>query len=142
LLRSKNKALNIKRKISKKLLLQLLLFTGIIAGATVFDSYFDNNEIEIETASEESDNTANEPAKVYLFSQVNNLAAKTSAQKNTSRKYFEQHTKFLQRYHESKNFRDLKLDEKKPKTPLFLSFHYLIFRNYFFSLPDDDTHLA
>jgi hypothetical protein len=106
------------------------------------DNYFDKNKIEFETASDESGESANEPSKVYLFSQVNNSAAKTSVQKNPVRKYFEHHTKFLQRYHESKNFRDLKLDKMKPKTPLFVTIHYLFLRNNFFSLPDDDYFLV
>ena len=123
-------------------MLRILLFTGIIAAATILDIYYNENPVEINTTENDSKNAANEPAEVYLFSPAGYSAAKTSVQKNPGRKHFEQHTKFLQRYHETKNFRELKTEEKKPTNLQFLSFHYLIFRNHYFSLPDDDPHLS
>lgn len=134
--------MKIKLKISKKQVLHLALFLGIIAAANALDIYFDKNPVDIKTAENESGETAEKPGKVYLFSQANTTAAKTSVQKNPVRRFFEQHDKFLQRYHETASFRDLKIDEKHPKTHLFLTFHHFLFRNYYFSVPDDDPHLA
>lgn len=134
--------MKIKIKIQKRLVLQLALFLGVIAVATALDIYFDENSVEFESAENETKKTADEPGKIYLFSQSNTSAAKTSVQKNQNRRFCEKHTRFLQRYHESKNFRILKSELKKPKTPLFLAYHYLLFRNYYFTVPDDDPHIS
>ena len=142
MLRSKSKTVKINVKIPKRLVLQLTLFLGVIAVATVLDIYFDKNSVEIETAENETQKTADEPGKVYLFSQSNASVAKTPVQKNQNRKFCEKHTKFLQRYHESTNFRKLKSEVKKPKTHLFPAYHYLLFRNYYVTVPDDDPHLS
>ncbi|MFW5831361.1 MAG: hypothetical protein ACOCVA_03870 [Prolixibacteraceae bacterium] len=122
-------------------MLQLALFLGVITAATIMDFYFDENAIEI-AAEAESGQTADEQAAIYLFSQTGNATAKTFIQKNQNRKLFVEHDKFLQRYHESKSFEKLKTKEKEPVTPLFLTFYCLLFRNHYFTVPDDDAYLS
>lgn len=131
-----------KLKISKKLVLQFALFIGIIAAAGAFDIYFDKVPVEIKTAANDSKKAAGSATKVYLFSQVGNATAKTSVQKNTERRFFGKHDKFLQRYHETNSFRDLKVEKNQPKTPLFLTLHHFLFRNYYYPSPDDEPHLS
>ncbi len=124
------------------MILQLALFLGVITAATIMDFYFDKNTIEIAATEAESEQTADEQATFCLFSQTGNATAKTFIQKNQNRKLFVEHDKFLQRYHESKSFEKLKTKEKEPKSPLLQTFHCLLFRNYYSTVPDDDPHLS
>ena len=124
------------------MILQFALFLGVILAATIVDFYFDEDALEIADTEADSEQTTDERATVYLFSQAGNATVKTSVQKSQNRKIFGEHDKFLQRYHESKNFEKLKTKEKKPKTPLFLAYHFLLFRNYYFTVPDEEPSLS
>ena len=121
--------------------LQLALFIGVITAATVLDIYFDENSVEFETTENEPEQTADDHGIIYLYNPAGTSAVKISILKNSGRKIFENHDKFLQQFHQSNSFKKLKTEQKQSKTPLFLTFHHLLFRNHF-SLPDDDPYLS
>ena len=123
--------------------MRLALFAGVIGAAISFDVYFDAIPLEPENAEHESQPPPDEPGAIYLINQAGPASAKISVQKTGNRKFSEHlHDKFLREYHEAKNFCMLKAEEKNPKIPLFLSYHFLIFRNYHFTIPDDDIPLS
>lgn len=139
----KGKALNIKKNISKKMVLHLALFIAIIGVASLFDVYFENNpekakEMQTESAANSSDRT-----KMYFVSQTNFFSTKSSDQKDTGRKLqVKLHDKFIQKYHQLRNFQVLKAEVQTQTTPLILAYHYLIFQNYFFTIPDDEPLIS
>ena len=135
--------MNIKKNISKKLILRLALFIAVIGVATLFDVYFENNPEKLkEMQAESADNTGGQ-SKIYFVSQVNTINAKTSAQKNTGRKLqVKLHDKYIQKYHQLRNFQVLKAEVKTQTSPLILSYHYLVFENYFFTVPDDEPLIS
>lgn len=132
--------MEIKIKISKKLIVRLAFFVAIIGVATLFDVYFENDNEKLKVIQAEStDNTA-EQSIMYFVNQTNTLDVKTSSQ---SRKILvKSHDKFIQKYHQLRNFQILKAEVKTQTSPLILSYHYLVFKNYFFSSPDDEPLIS
>lgn len=129
----------IKKKITKKIILKLALFVGVIGIASLFDIYFDKNPEELKEIQSESKENSKEQNTVYLISQTNSIGAKTSVQKTLTRKLQpKSHDKFIQKYHQLRNYQVLKAEVQTQTTPLIYSYHYLAFKNYFFTNPDDD----
>ncbi len=135
--------MNIKIKISKKLLVRMAFFIVIIGVATIFDIYFENNPDKLKVIQTESTDNTNEQGVVYFVAQINTFDVKTSNQKNPIRKLqVQSHDKFIQKYHQLRNFQVLKAEVQTQTSPLILSYHYLVFKNYFFSSPDDEPLIS
>ena len=131
--------MNIRNKISKKIILKLALFAAVIGIAALFDIYFDNNRViaeEIETSSPEDEK---EQDSILLINQTINSGAKYSASKTVVRKpQLKSHDRFVQKYYQIRNYQVLKAEVQTQTTPLINIYHYLAFKNYFYSIPDDD----
>jgi hypothetical protein len=133
----------IKIKITKKLVVQMALFIAIVGTAVLLDVYFENNPEELESIQAESKKQTNEQGEVYLISQTSSTSVKTSFPKNPNRKLrVESHDKFLRKHYHLRNYQVLKAEVKKQTTPLIHSYHYLVFQNYFFTLPDEEPLIA
>ncbi len=133
-----------KIKPSKKLIIRLVLFAAVLGFASLLDNYLEKNQVQIDKMDTNSNHSDSEHGTIYLFTQANNpFNGNTFVLKTSSRKLFDQsHDKLLQKYHQLRNFQVLKADEKTYKIPLFLSYHYMVFRNYYFTVPDDDPHIS
>lgn len=128
--------MDIKKKISKKLILRLALFVAVIGLASLFDIYLDENKVK----PDETEQTKKEKKqeKIVLISQVTNFDLKTQVQKTVVRKLqVKQHDKLIQKYYQLRNYQVLKAEVQTQTTPLINTYHYLAFKNYFFSVPDD-----
>ena len=135
--------MNFKIKISKKLLLRLAFFVAIISVATLFDVYFENNPDKLKVMQTETSDNTGKQSVMYFVNQTNTFDVKTSSQKNTGRKMLvKSHDKFIQKYHQLRNFQVLKAEVQTQTSPLILSYHYLVFKNYFFSSPDDEPIIS
>jgi hypothetical protein len=134
----KTKVVNIRIKITKKQLLKLVIFTALIGFAFILDNYLEKNPVEITGNIAQKGQNTEEHFSVYIVSQITSYSAKISAQKIPDRKYFQQsHDKLIQKFHQLRNYQLLKSDAENLKEPLLLTFHFLVFRNYFYSSPDD-----
>lgn len=139
----KTKVVRIKKNISKNLLLRLAFFLAVIGVASLFDVYFENNPEKLQEMQTESANNSGEQSKMYFVNQTNTINAKTSTQKDLGRKLqVKSHDKFIQKYHQQRNYQVLKAEVQKQTTPLILSYHYLVFKNYFFTSPDDEPLIS
>ena len=135
--------MDIKIKISKKLLLRLAFFIAVIGVATLFDVYFENNPEKLKVIQTESADNTDRQSIIYFVNQTNTFDVKTSSQKDTGRKLqVKSHDKFIQKYHQLRNFQVLKAEVQTQTSPLILSYHYLVFKNYFFSAPDDEPLIS
>ncbi len=135
--------MDIKIKISKKLLVRLAFFIAIVGVATLFDVYFENNPEKLKVMQTETSDNTGEQSIMYFINQTNTFDVKTSSQKNTGRKTLvKSHDKFIQKYHQLRNFQVLKAEVQTQTSPLILSYHYLVFKNYFFSAPDDEPLIS
>ncbi|MDX1286426.1 MAG: hypothetical protein R3182_15525, partial [Draconibacterium sp.] len=129
-----------KINISKKLLLRLAMFLAVIGIAIILDVYLENNPAELEKIQAESESKTADQGKIYLISQNGSTNVKTSIQKSVDRKLqLEKHDKFIRKYHNLRNYQVLKAEAVTKTTPLILSYHYLVFQDYFFTQPDEDS---
>ena len=123
--------------------MRLAFFIAIIGVATLFDVYFENNPEKLKVIQTETSDNTGEQSIVYFVNQTNTFDVKTSSQKNTGRKMLvKSHDKFIQKYHQLRNFQVLKAEVQTQTSPLILSYHYLVFKNYFFSAPDDEPLIS
>lgn len=130
--------MNIKRKISKKIVLQLALFVAVIGMASLFDIYFDDTKIKPEATETGSAKEENKQEKIVLISQSTNLDLRTQVQKTVVRKFqLKSHDKYIQKYYQLRNYQVLRAEVQNQTAPLINSYHYLAFKNYFYSVPDD-----
>jgi hypothetical protein len=130
--------MNIRRKISKKIVLQLAFFAAVIGIAALFDIYFDNNRVEIKEIETSSPEDEKEPGSILLINQTFNSGAKVYTSKTVVRKpQLKSHDKFVQKYYQLRNYQVLKAEAQTQTTPLINTYHYLAFKNYFYSIPDD-----
>jgi hypothetical protein len=131
--------MNSKIKISKKVILKLAFFTAVIGVAALFDFYFDNsrvNVIEIETSLPEDEK---EQGSILLINQNVNSGVKASVSKTVVRKpQLKSHDKYVQKYYQLRNYQVLKAEVQTQTTPLIDTYRYLAFKNYYYSIPDDD----
>lgn len=131
--------MNLREKISKKLVLKLALFVAVIGMAAAFDIYFDKIPEELKEIKSESKDSSKDQHSIYFIGQSNSLAAKTSVQKQCNRdSQLKSHDKFMRKHHQLRNHQVLKAEVQNQTTPLIDSYHYLAFQNYFFSDPDDN----
>jgi hypothetical protein len=122
--------------------MQFLLFVALTGIAFLFDEYFENHPGTLNELQTQNEASSGDHGTIYLFTQSNTLGAKTSAQKTSDRKLFDQlHNKFIQKCHQLRN-QVLKTEPEVLKQPLFLSYHHLIFRHYYFTHPDDDPLIS
>lgn len=135
--------MRIKIKLSKKNVMHLALFIAIIGVASLFDLYFESNPDKLEDIQTESATNTNGQAKMYFVAQINTTNIKTSIQKNIGRKLLvKSQDKFIQKYHQLRSYQVLKAEVQTQTTPLILSYHYLVFKNYFYTVPDDEPLIS
>ncbi len=120
-------------------MIQIVLFVAVIATATALDIYFNKNNVEFAEIETESTENTKEQNSILLISQTTNTGVKTLEQKYSSRKFqIKSHDKFVRKNYQLRNFQILKAEVQTQTTPLINSYHYLAFKNFFFTDPDDD----
>ena len=120
-------------------MLRLALFAAVIGIAALFDIYFDNNRVELNEFETSSPEDEKEQGSILLINQTINSGAKVSAGKTVVRNpQLKSHDKLVQKYYQLRNYQVLKAESQTQTTPLINSYHYLVFKNYFYSVPEDD----
>ena len=137
------KPVKIRINISKKQLIRLAVFAGLIAVAAVLDIYFESTGIQLAGVERSTDNNSREKDSVQLYSQTIDLGGKIQVLKTVQRKIQpKSHDKLLQQFHQHRNYQVLKAEVQTQTTPLILTYHYLAFRNYVYISPDDFPSMA
>ncbi len=130
--------MDFKNKISKKVVVKLAVFVAVIGLATLFDHYFDKNKAEAEEIEASSSKENQEQKTLVFISQSPGIGLKTTVEKTTPRKLqLKSQDKFVQKYYQLRNYQVLKAEVQTQTTPLISTYHYLAFKNYFYSVPDD-----
>ena len=76
---------------------------------------------------------------VYLINQTTTFAVKSTIQFASDKKLqIRSQDKLIQKFHQLRNYQVLKAEVQAQTTPLISTYHYLAFKNYHFSDPDDD----
>ncbi|MEN8117428.1 MAG: hypothetical protein ABFS16_10640 [Bacteroidota bacterium] len=132
-----------KIEITKKMFVRMALFMVIIGAAILADVYFENNPAEFENIQANSEESTNNSNTVNLINQTGSITVNTFVLKLSGKKlHIQSHNKFLRKYHNIRNNQVLKAEVKTQTTPLILSYHYLVFQNFFFTLPDEEPLIS
>lgn len=130
-------------KISKKQWIRLAVFVAVIAAAALFDVYSRSHGIELLGGQTKSHDNSSDKGNVQLFSQTFDWGVKVQVLKPVIRKHSERsHDKFIQQFHQLRNYQVLKAEVQTQSAPLILSYRYLVFCNYYYSSPDDFNPLS
>ena len=120
------------------MIMRLALFVAVIGMASLFDIYFDESKVKPEETETSQTNDEKKQEKIVLISQSANFDLKTQVQKTIVRKLqVKLHDKLLQKFYQLRNYQVLKAEVQTQTTPIINTYHYLAFKNYFFSVPDD-----
>lgn len=120
------------------MIMRLALFVAVIGMASLFDIYFDESKVKPEETETSQTNDEKKQEKIVLISQSANFDLKTQVQKTTVRKLqVKLHDKLLQKFYQLRSYQVLKAEVQTQTTPIINTYHYLAFKNYFFSVPDD-----
>lgn len=118
--------------------MKLALFAAVIGIATLFDIYFEFNQKEKDEIEANASKDDKAKDTILLISQTTDLGVKTSVQKTFARKnQVKSQDKFIQKYYQLRNYQVLKAEIQTQTAPLINSYHYLAFKSYFYSIPDD-----
>lgn len=133
-----SKTVKISIKISKKQWLNIAIFAAVIAVAAVFDIYFENRGVQVAGIEKNAGDNQNEKGSVQLFSQNFDFGVKIQVLKSVQRKIqLKSHDKFLQQFHQLRNYQVLKAEVQTQTAPKILTYEYLSFRNHIYFSPDD-----
>lgn len=122
--------------------LKLALFVAVIASASLFDYFFDDDLSALDTMETEAGKHSTDQNTVYLINQVNTIAIKSNVKPATDRKFHvRSHDRLIQKYHQIRNYQVFKAEISAQTSPIISTYHYLAFKNYYFSDPDDDDPL-
>lgn len=120
------------------MVLKAALFMAVIGAAMLFDMYFDDDFAAFDEIGAEADANKAPDRSVYFIGQSSSSSAKTFSSRAIGKKIQpKSHDKLLQKFHQLRNYQVLKAETRPQTTPLINSYHYLAFKNYFFSDPDD-----
>jgi len=104
----------------------------------MFDIYFSDTQVKPEETETGSTREEKRQEKIVLISQATNFDLKTPVQKSVVRKLqLKSHDKYIQKYYQLRNYQVLKAEVQTQTTSLINTYHYLAFKNYFYSIPDD-----
>jgi hypothetical protein len=132
-----------KLKISKKLLIRLAIFAALITSAFLIDSYLDHNPVHLKQAQSTNDLPSHNQGAFVLYNPVNSLNARSFTPKAPTRLLQTRlHDKLLQKHYQMRNLHIFKTDFRNQKIPVVLSYHYIILRDYYSDVPDDDPPLV
>ncbi len=132
-----------KLKISKKQWLNIAIFAAVIAVAAVFDIYFENRGVQVAGIENSTSDNEDEKSSVQLFSQNVDFGVKIQVLKTVQRKIqLKAHDKFLQQFHQLRNYQVLKAEVQTQNAPQIITYEYLSFRNYIYFSPDDIPSVA
>ena len=121
---------------------KLALFVAVIGTASLFDYFFDDDLSALDKIETEAGKHSTDQNTVYLINQVNTLALKSSVQFASVKKFHvKSHDRFIQKYHQLRNYQVLKAETGDRTSPLINTYHYLAFKNFYFTDPDDDEPL-
>lgn len=121
----------------------MALFLAIAGVTALFDIYFEKNPVNLGQAGATANQPAGGQAALYFYSPANSLNTASLVQKAPIRFIHNRvHDKFLQKHHQLRNFHILKAEPGRQKIPLVLSYHFIVFRDYYAPSPDDAPHIS
>lgn len=135
--------MDLKKYISKHLVMRLCLLLTLVGSAALFDVYHsDSQKLTGKTPKAPASNEA-EANKVFFCNQVPSYNLKTSGTDITIRLRFScSQDKFLLKYYNLRTFQLMKAETLHASCPRICSFRALPFNRVLYSSPDDIPPLS
>jgi hypothetical protein len=135
--------MNLKKYISKHLLLRLCLLIALIGTAAVFDMYNAANHKLTDSIMKIPVKKDFDAGKMFFCNQINTYNLKTAASEFPFRFRFAcTQDKFLLKHYNLRTFQLMKAESLHSFFPVVCSFHSLPFNRVLYSSPDDIPPLS
>ena len=132
-----------KIKLSNRLIMQLVLILALTGTAVLLDFYFENHPVTLTELNADGEEGNKEHSVVYLISQNFTLSVKSPVQSSTGSKFITQtHSKLIRLCHHLINLQALKSKKDVHRKPVYLTCHNLLFKQSYFSYPDDESLIS
>jgi hypothetical protein len=135
--------MNLKKYLSKHLIVRLIVLFSLIGAAAIFDLYNATNcdFPETEQTSPEPENKGF--GQLFFYNQVNSFNLKLTAHELSVRFRFAfSENKFLVKHYNLRTFQLMKAESIVSSFPSMSRFHYLPFNRLVYSSPDDTPTLS
>lgn len=135
--------MNLKKYISRHLVMRVCLMLALVGAAAVFDMYHAANlKLEENTKRLPSPDDA-DANKIFFCNQVPSYNLKTSGTDFSFRlRFICSQNKFLQKYYNLRTFQLMKAETVHSFFPSVCSFHSLPFNRVLYASPDDTPPLS
>ena len=118
--------------------MRLLVFAALLGFAFILDNRWEKESVEIADNNTQKNHDTEEPGIVYFFVQCNTtFSAKVLTQISVRKLFQQSHDKFIQKYHQLRNYQLLKCEAKNLKKPCILILYFLEFKNGSGNLSDE-----
>ncbi len=135
--------MNLKKYLSKHIIIRLCLLIALVGGATVFDLVHTANQKLAEKIRKIPAQEETETHKTFFCNQVPTFNLKTSVTEFSVRFQFAcSQDKFLIRHYNLRTFQLMKAEAVHSCFPSVSSFHSLPFNRVIYASPDDIPPLA
>lgn len=135
--------MNLKKYISKQLIMRFCIMLALVAAAAAFDMYHTANQKIADSIRKIPAPDAAENSKTFYCNQIPSFNLKTSTTELSVRFRFAfTQNKFLQKHYNLRTFQILKAETLYSGLPMVCSFHALAFNREIYESPDDTPPLV
>ena len=134
--------MNLKKNISKKVILRLLLFAAMIASAVLFDTFHEGSGTVADATRQKSESLDMQSSHVFFCNPVSSFKILNGADKLFSGFLFTTgKSEFLTAYHNCRAFHLLKAETLQKRISFLEMAHFMEFNPSHHISPDDDASL-
>lgn len=135
--------MNLKKYISKHVLLRISLLIALIGAAALFDMYHTGNQKLADTIRKIPLPKDLDSGKIYFCNPVNTINLKNPATElSVSFRFYCTQDKFLLKYYNLRTFQLMKAESAQTVYSAARSFHSLPFNRLIYNNPDDTPPLS
>ncbi|MGQ7868222.1 hypothetical protein [Sunxiuqinia sp. sy24] len=133
----------LKTHISKEIMLRLLMFIAIVAGAVVFDMCHDQVPEQVVNQTQDTAEHQFDRSQVVFCNPVSSFKLRTGSDRLISKLLFSKgQDRFLSAYHNQKAYHVLKAESLKERSPQNAMIHFLEFMICHHASSDDNPPIA
>ncbi len=134
--------MNLKKNISKKVALRLLLFAAMVVSAVLFDTFHEGSNKVVDATRQKSESQDMQSSRVFFYNPVSSFKILNGADKLFSGfLYTAGRSWFLAEYHNCRAFHLLKAETLQERVSFLEMAHFMKFNPSHHSSPEDGPSL-
>lgn len=135
--------MNLKKYISKNLVMRFCMLLALLGAAAVFDMYHTVNKSLADRVHQLPSHDETGSGQTFFCNQLPSFNLKISASESSAHfKFAYTQDKFLLKHYNLRTFQILKAEQGSASVPAFFSAHCLPFNRILYSSPDDTPPLS